>query len=77
MIKILKYGEVANSDIFARVVPEMNVEAIVTGIIENVKANGDKALFEYCEKFDKAKLTSLEFQRLKLMRLLHRLSQGF
>ncbi|MBQ7960835.1 MAG: histidinol dehydrogenase [Clostridia bacterium] len=60
MIKILKYGEVANSDIFARVVPEMDVEAIVSDIIENVKTNGDKALFEYCEKFDKAKLTALE-----------------
>ena len=51
MIKILRYGQVANSDIFARVVPSMNVEAIVTDIIENVKANGDKALFEYCEKY--------------------------
>lgn len=59
MIKILRYGQVANSDIFARVVPAMNVEAIVTDIIENVKANGDKALFEYCEKFDKAVLTDL------------------
>lgn len=59
MIKIMKYGEVANEDIFARSVPTMNVEAIVTDIIENVKANGDKALFEYNEKFDKAKLTSL------------------
>jgi len=60
MIKILKYGEVANSDIFARVVPEMDVEAIVADIIENVKTKGDKALFEYCEKFDKAKLYVLE-----------------
>ncbi len=59
MIKILRYGQVANSDIFARVVPAMNVEAIVTDIIENVKVNGDKALFEYCEKFDKAVLTDL------------------
>ncbi len=60
MIKILKYGEVSNSEIFARVVPEVDVTAIVSDIIENVKANGDKALYEYCEKFDKARLTSLE-----------------
>ena len=60
MIKILKYGEVPNSDIFARVVPKVNVEAIVAEIIENVKNKGDEALFEYCEKFDQAKLTSLE-----------------
>ena len=60
MIKILKYGEVENSDIFARAVPEVNVEDIVTDIIKNVRKNGDKALFEYCEKFDKAKLSALE-----------------
>ncbi|MBQ8575946.1 MAG: histidinol dehydrogenase [Clostridia bacterium] len=60
MIKIMKYGEVDNKDIFARGTAATNVEDIVTGIIENVKANGDKALFEYCEKFDKAKLSTLE-----------------
>ena len=60
MIKILKYGEVANDEIFARTMPKVDVEAIVADIIENVKQNGDKALFEYSEKFDKAKLDSLE-----------------
>ena len=59
MIKILEYGKVANEDIFARVEPETDVEAVVAEIIENVKINKDKALFEYCEKFDKAKLSSL------------------
>jgi len=59
MIKILKYGEVDNKDIFARAVPAVDVEAVVAEIISNVKANGDKALLEYTEKFDKAKLTSL------------------
>ena len=29
-------------------------------IIYNVRKNGDKALFEYCKKFDKAELSSLE-----------------
>ena len=59
MINILKYGEVSTDEIFARVTPTVNVESIVTEIIENVRKNGDKALFEYCEKFDKAKLTTL------------------
>ena len=59
MIKILKYGQVKNEEIFARVNPGINVEDIVSEIIENVKANGDKALFEYCKKFDKADLKSL------------------
>lgn len=59
MIKILNYGEVANSDIFARTEPTMNVEDIVADIIYDVRKNGDRALFAYCEKFDKAKLSSL------------------
>ncbi len=60
MIKIYKYGEVENSEFFSRMADTVDVSDIVTGIIENVKANGDKALFEYCEKFDKAVLSSLE-----------------
>ena len=59
MIKILKYGEVANEDIFARTTPTVNVEEIVADIIKNVRERGDNALFEYCERFDKAKLDSL------------------
>ena len=60
MIKILKYGEVDNVDIFARSEDTMNVSDTVTEIIENVKKRGDAALFEYCERFDKARLSSLE-----------------
>ena len=60
MIKIMKYGEVSPEEIFARGETSFDVADIVTDIIDNVKANGDKALFEYCEKFDKAKLSSLE-----------------
>ena len=59
MIRIMKYGEVAPDEIFARVEPVVDVEAIVTDIIKNVRQNGDKALYEYCEKFDKAKLDTL------------------
>ena len=60
MIRIYKYGEVANEEIFARVEPQVDVAAIVSGIIDNVRQNGDKALLEYCEKFDKVTLESLE-----------------
>lgn len=59
MIRILSYGEVKNEEIFARSVPAVNVEEIVSGIIEDVKKRGDKALFEYTKKFDKAELTDL------------------
>ena len=60
MIKILDYDKLSSSEIFDRTVPTANVSDIVSDIIENVKARGDKALFEYCEKFDKATLSSLE-----------------
>lgn len=66
MIKILKYGEVANSDIFARVEPSVNVEAVVSEIIENVRENGDKSLLYYCEKFDKAQLSSLQVSQSEI-----------
>ncbi len=59
MIKILKYGEVETKDIFARAESEIDVAAVVTEIIANVRENGDSALFEYCKKFDKADLTTL------------------
>ncbi len=60
MIKILKYGEVANTELFARTAPTVNVQDIVSEIIKDVRANGDKALFAYCKKFDKAELSSLQ-----------------
>ncbi len=59
MISILKYSEVDNNAIFSRVQSTINVEQIVADIINNVRTNGDRAVFEYCEKFDKAKLSSL------------------
>ena len=60
MIKILEYGQVKNEEIFARVEPEFNVSDIVSEIIKDVVENGDSALYKYSEKFDKAKLTSLQ-----------------
>lgn len=60
MIKILKYSEVPASEIFARVEGLSTVGDTVAEIIENVKERGDAALFEYCKKFDGARLSSLE-----------------
>ena len=59
MIRILTYGEVKNSEIFARTTPTVNVESIVSEIIETVKKDGDEALLRYGKQFDKAELTSL------------------
>lgn len=63
MIKILKYGDEPNSKIFARTIPQTDVEGVVAEIIANVRANGDKALYEYSKKFDKAELSSLLVSR--------------
>ena len=60
MIKILEYNKVNKEEFFSRLSEKVDVSDVVTEIIENVKANGDKALFEYCKKFDKADLTALE-----------------
>lgn len=59
MIKILKYGEIDNKEIFARVTPEVDVEKIVADIIADVRENGDAALFKYGEKFDGVSLSCL------------------
>ena len=59
MIKIFKYGELPDDEIFARFEPTVSVEGVVADIIKNVREKGDTALFEYCEKFDKAKLDTL------------------
>jgi histidinol dehydrogenase len=66
MIKIYKYGEVSADEIFARQSHTANVEGTVSEIIANVIKNGDKALFEYCERFDKATLTSLEVSEAEI-----------
>ena len=66
MIKIYSYGEVPNSEIFARGTIETDVSAIVSKIIEKVKAEGDKALFEYSRKFDGADLASLEVSSVEI-----------
>ena len=60
MIKILKYNEVNNAEIFARFEPTSSVEDIVADIIANVRKNGDKALYEYTARFDKAELTAMQ-----------------
>ncbi len=60
MIKIMKYGEISKDEIFARTQSEVDVSSIVSDIIADVRKRGDEALFEYCKKFDKAELESLE-----------------
>ncbi len=60
MIKIYSYGEVSNDEIFARVTPTVDVESIVTDIIATVRRDGDAALLDYTERFDKVRLFALQ-----------------
>ena len=60
MIRIMKYGEISAEEIFAREEPTVNVSGVVSDIIADVVKRGDEALLEYCRRFDKADLTSLE-----------------
>ena len=60
MIKIMKYGQVPNSEIFSRVVPMAKVEDVVSAILADVRKNGDQAVLSYTRKFDGAELDALE-----------------
>ncbi len=59
MIRILKYGELPNEEIFARNMPTVNVADTVAEILRNVRERGDAALREYTERFDHAAPESL------------------
>lgn len=60
MIKIYNAKDMTPEQIIARCEAVNNVSDIVTDIIANVRANGDEALYEYCEKFDNVKLSALQ-----------------
>lgn len=62
MIPVIRYntpdGEKIVKQILSRSqIENKNVQKIVDSILANVKENGDKAIFEYTEKFDKIKIT--------------------
>ncbi|MCR5295774.1 MAG: histidinol dehydrogenase [Clostridiales bacterium] len=59
MIRIMKYGEVPNSEIFARSMPTVNAAETVAEIIRNVRERGDAAVLDYTEKFDRVRPESL------------------
>ena len=77
MIKIMKYGQVPNSEIFARVTPTVDVAGIVADILYNVRKNGDKAVLAYCAKFDKAELDTLEVSKQEMEEALNQVEPEF
>ena len=61
MMRVWKAGEVSLDQILNRDLrEEEDVGEIVDAILENVKKNGDKALFQYARELDHAELTALE-----------------
>ena len=63
MIKIYTNAEKAIEEVLERSFAAPDVYKTVGEIIADVRARGDEALFEYTEKFDKAKLTSLKVSK--------------
>lgn len=68
MIKTYNLEDIALKEILERNMADTDVSADVSVILENVKTNGDKALIEYTEKFDKAKLNTLEVTKEEIQK---------
>ncbi|MBQ9263637.1 MAG: histidinol dehydrogenase [Clostridia bacterium] len=52
MIRIMKYGEIPDEEIFFRGEIKTDVAGIVSGILADVKRRGNAALRDYCARFD-------------------------
>jgi histidinol dehydrogenase len=72
-MKTYNYSDLSKSDIQKlvqrNVDPAEEIRAVVEGVIENVRTNGDKALLEYAARFDKVELKSLTIERDELIEL--------
>lgn len=66
MIKLMKYGQLPNREIFARVNPEMDVAAVVSDILSTVRKEGDRAVLAYTKKLDGADLTAIEVSEAEI-----------
>ncbi|MBQ5602137.1 MAG: histidinol dehydrogenase [Clostridia bacterium] len=78
MIKI--FEDIKNIDktlLFNRSLSASGVEDIVSDIIANVRSRGDEALFEYTERFDRAKLTSLEVSKEEIEKAVSEIGEEF
>ena len=66
MIKIIKDAPQTREEIFSVTMKTPDVSDVVRGIIQRVKLEGDAALLELTEKFDKAKLASLRVSEAEM-----------
>ena len=77
MIQIFNYGQVDRDKIFARVTPEVDVEAIVSQIIADVRKRKDTAVLEYCRRFDRVELQTLEVTKEEIAEAKSRVTPEF
>lgn len=77
MIRTFRYGEVSNEELFIRSTLIDDVAPVVADIIENVKQRGDAALFEYTERFDKAKLDTLLVSREEIEQAVNEVGEDY
>lgn len=66
MIKTVVYNPGERLDLTARTAGEPQVGQTVFAIIDDVRKNGDAALYRYCQKFDGASLSALEVTRAEI-----------
>ena len=67
MIKLYNFDELRPEEILNRDIrAEKNVEDVVDGIIDEVRARGDEALKEYALKFDGAKIDDLQVTQAEI-----------
>jgi len=72
-MKTYNYSDLSKADIQKLVQrnadPAEEIRAVVEDVIQNVRSNGDKALFEYAAKFDKVDLKSLFIEKDEIEQL--------
>jgi len=66
VIKLYEYGQVSDNEIFDRSDPTADVSGAVRDIIAAVRENGDRYLLNCAEKYDHAKLDSIEVSQAEI-----------
>jgi histidinol dehydrogenase len=79
LMEIFKYSDLNKTDI-ARLVqrnvdPANEIRALVENVIEQVKQNGDRALFDYAQQFDNVELAKLYLNKGELEQLASTISE--
>jgi len=77
MIRIMPLDGVKKEEILARSTPLSDVSGAVADIIAAVRARGDAALFEFTEKFDGVKLSSLAVTKAEIDAAVASVDPGF